>query len=676
MILYRKNILIFLLLTLIFSCQKHNPKITEVLRLAGENRNELEKVLNYYTSPRDSLKDRAARFLIENMSNKFSMEGRGLDNYVSFLDSLAIVNDAPDKSPFYWINLERKVLKSQELWSKAEAAHGNVKRDLKPIYDAQTIKADYLIENIDYAFKAWGLPWARHLSFEEFCEHILPYRVSNEALAPWRKAIFENADFSIFQGIDDPVEVCKIVNEGLSKKFYFNELFYQYPRALNYFEILKIKSGSCREQSNLAQFTMRALGVPVTNDFIYKWADNPAGHDMNSILDREGRYLFFQGTESSPGEYAPVNSISKIFRRTYFLQPILFKESSKELIPSFFKQRNFIDVTKQHIPVTDIALDLNSTENKHIFLCTFDNSNWVPVAMAIRDGSIVTFKDIGLNIVYLPVIIDIKGNIHPISNPILVDQNENIRLLEPNSVELEILTLYRKFPLKQRHIDRASNLMGGRFQGSNYKDFRNARDLFVVKERPISPMEFVPRRFNTNIIDKFRYVRYLLPPILGEGCNIADVSFYSESGMKLQGLRYGSKWVKNQHLEIAFNGRNDDYLIALNNDKSMDMVNHVIFIEDSTDFDDIWLAMDLGKRQIVKEVGLTPRSDTNNIYDDCLYELFYWDNQWISMGTRENIPDKLVFEDVSTNTLFLLRNLTKGKEERIFVYEDGVQVFY
>ncbi|MFV0590836.1 MAG: hypothetical protein ACK5M7_05585, partial [Draconibacterium sp.] len=411
-------------------------------------------------------------------------------------------------------------------------------------------------------------------------------------------------------------------------------------------------------------------------DFIYKWADNPSGHDMNAVLDKKGSFLFFQGSESDPDEFMPVNSISKIFRRTYALQPHKLLSSNYESIPPFFKKRNFIDVTSQHVQTSDIVLDLDAKEGQPFFLCTFDNTNWTPVAMTIAENNKVTFNDMGIGVVYLAATINGDGVIHPISDPILLEKNGEIRFLRPDKDKLESQTLYRKFPLKQRHIDRTNSLLDGRFQGSNFSDFRDAKDLFVVKNRPVAPMEFVTKRFNTNISEKFRYVRYLLPPILEEGCNIADVSFYSENGTRIQGVPYGSKWVKDQHLGIAFNGHRDDYLIALNDDRSMDIVDHVVFIEDPTDFKNIWLAMDLGKAQTIKEVGLTPRSDTNNIYDDCKYELFYWDGCWVSLGIRKNIPDKLEFENVPTNALFLLRNLTKGKEERIFIYKDGVQYFY
>lgn len=44
--------------------------------------------------------------------------------------------------------------------------------------DAEKIKASYLIKNIEEAFKVWNKPWNLFLTFEEFCEYILPYKVN------------------------------------------------------------------------------------------------------------------------------------------------------------------------------------------------------------------------------------------------------------------------------------------------------------------------------------------------------------------------------------------------------------------------------------------------------------------------------------------------------------------
>lgn len=49
--------------------------------------------------------------------------------------------------------------------------------------DLEHITAGFLIKNIDEAFHAWRTyPWAKHLTFGQFCEYLLPYKISTEPL--------------------------------------------------------------------------------------------------------------------------------------------------------------------------------------------------------------------------------------------------------------------------------------------------------------------------------------------------------------------------------------------------------------------------------------------------------------------------------------------------------------
>ena len=73
--------------------------------------------------------------------------------------------------------------------SRLEATGAKVK-----VMDSEVVDADYLAENIEYAFRAWELPWARSLSFEEFCRYLLPYKMGNEAPERWRAAVWEEFD--------------------------------------------------------------------------------------------------------------------------------------------------------------------------------------------------------------------------------------------------------------------------------------------------------------------------------------------------------------------------------------------------------------------------------------------------------------------------------------------------
>lgn len=71
------------------SCSPWPSEVNRALKLAGENRAELEKVLQYYhTIQPDSLKLKAAEFLISNMDAHFSYESKSWDNFQLEMESL------------------------------------------------------------------------------------------------------------------------------------------------------------------------------------------------------------------------------------------------------------------------------------------------------------------------------------------------------------------------------------------------------------------------------------------------------------------------------------------------------------------------------------------------------------------------------------------------------------
>ena len=74
-----KYIILFLA---ILSCQPKNEALETALKLAGNNRGELEKILEHYSQdPADSLKLKAAKFLIENMPGHYTLEGDLINEY-------------------------------------------------------------------------------------------------------------------------------------------------------------------------------------------------------------------------------------------------------------------------------------------------------------------------------------------------------------------------------------------------------------------------------------------------------------------------------------------------------------------------------------------------------------------------------------------------------------------
>ena len=185
-----------LVLLITISCSTGDRRLEQALTFAGDNRAELEKVLAHYSS--DPQKLEAARFLMRNMPHWYTYEGWQLDSVRNLLtqDSLPVglIKDMK-KEPFY---------------------------SLPKVYDAQVITAAYLIENIDLAFDVWKkYPWNRNLTFDDFCELILPYRIADEPLTSWRKLYhdyYASVLDSVYQG-EDVVEACHVVCKVTQERF-------------------------------------------------------------------------------------------------------------------------------------------------------------------------------------------------------------------------------------------------------------------------------------------------------------------------------------------------------------------------------------------------------------------------------------------------------------------------
>jgi hypothetical protein len=216
-------------------------EITEALEKAGKNAAELEKVLSHYASPKDSLKWQAAFFLIGNM------EGHSYTRFALYDTLKKEVEFNPLVYPTY------EAL--QSAWDTLEQKYGTLDfKKKETFYDLDTISSDFLINQIDYAFRAWReKPWAKGISFEQFCEYILPYRGSNEPLELWRETFWEKykeLEKKIVHP-EDPIEVAKLINDDIKSWFSFDPRFYYHPTDQGLSEMTANRKGRCEDMTNL-----------------------------------------------------------------------------------------------------------------------------------------------------------------------------------------------------------------------------------------------------------------------------------------------------------------------------------------------------------------------------------------------------------------------------------------
>ena len=240
-----------------------------------------DEVIAHYTRLGDAEKLRAARFLVDNMRLHSFKDSPVLDKYYAGIEQ---------------VNKKYKYPACVEQYARLYGELGRP-ADVKQARDADAMTADALIENIDMAFADWreGL-WARHLTFDEFCEYLLPYRVGGEKVTPgWRKRLrdeyMKNAR-SILTSDDMAGQsywaACKVNDALHSLRFRNSKVLPQLGVELPLQALDGMRMGECFDYATLAVYVMRACGIPVALDFTPQWPDRAHNHYWNALIDNTG----------------------------------------------------------------------------------------------------------------------------------------------------------------------------------------------------------------------------------------------------------------------------------------------------------------------------------------------------------------------------------------------------
>ena len=183
-----KKILIGLIIITLTSCGKYPKGVAESLKLAGDNKTELEKVLEHYRkNPEDKLKYQAACFLIDNMkwhsSLNIDFPEELMELYLTD-DSLTrlrykIENGLVDSSDF--IPPTNAQVREESYRNKKDFAKNvlpNIHVPQSPVSDLKVIDSEFLINNIGLSFFSenicfiFSCPGEQILikAHQEFCE--------------------------------------------------------------------------------------------------------------------------------------------------------------------------------------------------------------------------------------------------------------------------------------------------------------------------------------------------------------------------------------------------------------------------------------------------------------------------------------------------------------------------
>lgn len=79
-----------------------------------------------------------------------------------------------------------------------------------------------------------------------------------------------------------------------------------------------------------------------------------------------------------------------------------------------------IDITPLYSTCSDITVDTRNIDTNYIYMAIFsDASTWVPIDFAKNKNGKATFRNVGRNCVYLPIIYNKLGEMSAISQPII-----------------------------------------------------------------------------------------------------------------------------------------------------------------------------------------------------------------------------------------------------------------
>lgn len=668
--LFNKKNLLFLLVILLAGCQTNSTgqlpdTIEGSLSRAEYNRKEIEIVLAHYKQhPADSLKLKAAIFLIQNIKDRGYYTGEKINTYNTIFNYTAST-----------LNDNQLFKLKDSLWNSIGFS---TKDDLTFNYDLQTLPASFYIEHIDLAFQSWqNTPWKNQVSFTTFCNFILPYANYYDYPERWRNPL-RNKYLPLLSNSTDTLmtQACTKFNEELKSWFRYSLHLGDYPGNKPISQLMKGKRGDCYDMANIGATVGRALGLPIAIDFAPTWANTNNGHSWNAIILNDTTSVPFMGTEDNPTEFITTSKLdtkmAKVYRQTLSINESSFaiqaNKNGVTEIPSPLDSPRLLDVTNFYVPTANISIPLDQKDGTPVYLCLFVIGRWSPIAGGIVKNNKVSFQNIGKDILYMPMLYK-NNRFFPVNEPFILSTTGKVLPIKPQENNKINMTLYRKIGIKRSQFKKeiASGLTGSRFEGSQTADFKNSVPLYTIgeamknwkinswKDRDRLTYHSLWEECTINNKSKYRFVRLVQK---NKDFKIGELELYSSNkNVALNGKPIGS--VKNP--EWAFDGELGYSVVQ------------------STQSDSAkWVGLDLGKSTTITKIKFLIANDSHKIIPGKTYSLLFWNNgSWKQLSIQKATTHSLTFIGVPSSALFWLHcSECQNTRERPFTYENNQQVWW
>lgn len=645
------------------SCKPANNKLEYALKASSSNRKELERVLSHYQD--DSLKLEAAVFLIENMPGHFRYPPELDKIYKPLYDKHALISEKYNwEKPAAWRD------EIDSLWK-----HDKNKYSLPKLQqDIFTLSADWLIREIDLAFKSWKENgYTKGCSFETFCQSILPYRMLNGIIADDCRSIIYERHRNFFQDtvlpFRDKIDSLLIQYASLKHNDYSAVSTPIY--SAQTFE--HIKRGLCDVKAWYNTLLLSSLGMAVTYDFIPAWGNRSNAHGWNAVIMDGETHPFEPFWDDDRWKYKRIYNnkdidflwgkfrLPKVYRHTfesYIEGPNADKRVEVNDIPPFFRNIFMKDVSSEYFEATDITIPIQKPTDRdmyYCYLCVFQASGFSPVQWGKIEKGRATFKGMGHEIVYFPMYYS-NGHFIPAANPFLINENGQYREMkrqeENKPVNVRMINTF----LGNDEIQEARDLIKGAFLIGYNEEFKDRIDTLIYLNDSLHAFK---THFSLSSPGRHRYLKLI---------NLPDTTGLSEI--------YCYELQNEKPLRIP-NIKTTASITSLKEEEYLDLITDRL---SATGFKGYFngnsreITFDLGTEYLLGAIDIEPYLEST-LSSTASFELFYWDDKWISAGIKQGNDNCLTFDSVPQGTVYQLRR-PNWNNIRIFTNNDGQIEWY
>ncbi|MCQ2056918.1 MAG: hypothetical protein MJY75_01775 [Bacteroidaceae bacterium] len=645
------HVLMVACLVLATACSKEDSYLKSALRAAGDNRHELELVLQHYqNADRDKQKLEAACFLISNMPAHYSYSNPVMDDFYS--KASAILGNGSLTAME-----QRDSIKRLYDMEYAQFAAGRVS-------DIRIMTSDYLIASIDRAFEQWrGRSWNDHVDFEQFKEWLLPYKGAElQPFDDWRGLLgqkYSDAVSELTQSQADSLgtygAIDMVRNEIHTKNtpnvFWEDE---NGPSLLSAECLASMTYGTCHDYVTMGTLVFRSLGLPAAVDHVPLWGRNHEGHSWFVFLSDHGNTIPTVNSLIMPAGigFYQYERIPKVWRSCYSINRRVLEYLNTSAFAYPFDPC-MADVTGEYGRTYNIEVPLSGKarlREKYVYIAMAANCggpSWRVLDFGKVRGGKARFSNMGGQMLYIALGYDGKGLV-PVSSAFTLGKDGRVELIpgygKCKPEQYAPVRLYRKYYESYNVVSMRSRMIGGTLECSDHPDFRQHITAGRVDSVSTSVV------FDVAELGAWRCWRYRSPD--GSYGSLSEMEMTGKGGMQV----LGGRPVSNSEAGADAAARAFDGNLLTN------------FESDVPDGN--WVGMDYGCPVGLERVRLFARSDDNDIVPGLDYDLMAWNgSDWVTL-TSFHARNGYFDVQAPRGVLLWLRCRNRGMNERPFVVDD------